>query len=115
MKRKKKKELQGKISETSHYRKIAVAGLIIGIILIILGQLPQLPALFIIGYTLTFICTGATSFFTVLKWQHSKALEKEIEQETKPPPVTACPRCGTTAKANATYCPKCGKKFKAKE
>jgi len=113
--KKKGKELQEKISETNHRRKMALIGLIIGIALIILGQLVSFTALFITGFAVLTICSGATSFFAILKQQYAKALKTKIEEEAKPPPVNVCPRCGTKAKKNVKYCPKCGKKIQTKK
>lgn len=89
--------------------------LIIGITLIIIGQLLSFTALYITGFAVFTICTGATSFFTILKQQYAKALKTEMEEEAKPPPVNVCPRCGTKVRKNVKYCPKCGKKIKAKK
>jgi len=112
---KKRKELQEKILETNRRRNIVITGLIVGIALAILGQLVPFPALSIIGFTIFTICTGATSFFTVLKWQYAKTMKTEMEKEAKPPPVDVCPRCGTRVRKNKEYCPKCGKKIKTKK
>ena len=111
----KKKELQEKISETNRRRKMVLAGLIVGIALIILGQLLSFTAFYITGFAVFTICTGATSFFTILKQQYAKALKTEMEEKAKPPPVNVCPRCGAKVRRNVKYCPKCGKKIKAKK
>ncbi|MFQ6068208.1 MAG: zinc-ribbon domain-containing protein [Candidatus Bathyarchaeia archaeon] len=114
MTRRKKKELQEKISATIRPRKIAIVGLIVGLVFIVLGQLLLLPALFIVGYTVFIICTGIYSFLSVLRWQYARALKMEME-EAKPPPISECPRCGTKVGKNVKFCPKCGKKIQAKK
>jgi hypothetical protein len=111
----KRKELQEKILKTHRRRKMVLAGLIIGIALTILGQLLSFTAFYITGFTIFIICTGATSFFTILKQQYAKALKTEMEEEAKPPSVNMCPRCGTKVRKNLKYCPKCGKKIKTKK
>lgn len=111
---KKKKELQEKISEANRFRRIAIAGLIVGVAFIFLG-IVLFAALFIIGYTIFIICTGTVSFLTVLKWLYSKALKTEMEEKTKPPPTNLCSRCGTRVRKNTKYCPKCGKKIQTKK
>ena len=114
MTRKKKKELHEKILETNRRRKMVVVGLVVGVALAILGQLVPFPALFIVGYTVFLICAGAISFFTVLKWQYTKALKEKRKEEAKLP-VNVCPRCGTKVRKNTKYCPKCGKKIHTKK
>ena len=113
--RKNRKELQEKISEANRRRKIVIVGLIVGLVFIILGQLAQFPIFLIIGLTIFPICTGITSFLTILKWLYAKALKKEMEEKAKPPPVTVCPRCGTKVRKNTKYCPRCGKKTQTKK
>jgi len=112
--RKKKKELQEKISEANRIRRIALLGLIMGIVLIVLGMLVFEP-LFVIGFTIFIICTGIISFLTTLKWQNTRALKKGTDEKEKPPPISVCPRCGAKVGKNLKYCPKCGKKIQAKK
>ncbi|MFP3984582.1 MAG: zinc-ribbon domain-containing protein [Candidatus Bathyarchaeia archaeon] len=112
--KKKQSKLTEKIAEANRFRRIAVLGLTVSIPLIFLGQL-FLPVLFIIGYTVFIVCTGITSFFTVLKWQYGKALKQEREEKEKPPPAILCPRCGVEVGKTVKYCPKCGKKIQAKK
>lgn len=111
---KKKKELQEKISEAVRYRKMAIIGLIIGIVSSVVGMVLSHPPLFIVGYTVFIICTGITSFLTVQKWQYAKALKKGVEEEKKPLPSNLCPRCGAEVGKDEKYCPKCGKKIQVK-
>ena len=110
----KKKELREKISETNRVRRIAVAGLIAGLTLTVLGLMLFTP-LFIIGFTVFIICTGTASFLTSLKWGYSKALKIEIEDETVSLPTRLCPRCGTKVRKKVKYCPKCGKEIQTKK
>ena len=111
----KEKEAIEKIPEVRRFRKMAIIGLVIGVPLIVLGQLLSFSAFFIIGYTALVICVGITSFLTVLNWQYTKALKTEAEKETKPQPMNVCPRCGTEVEKNIKYCPKCGKKVQIKK
>jgi ribosomal protein L40E len=101
--------------ETKRIRKLALYGLIIGIILIISGILSTLPLIIIIGYTFLVICTGIYSFLTVLNWLSTKSLEREqkIKKEQKPNHLV-CPRCGAKVNKNIEYCRKCGKKLTRK-
>jgi len=111
---KKKKELQEKISEADRFKRIALLGLIIGIVLIVLGLLMFEP-LFILGFTIFMICTSITSFLATLKWQYARALKMETKKKEKPPPINVCPRCGTKVEKSLKYCSKCGKKIQAKK
>ncbi len=110
---KKKENMQEKISEANRVRKISMTGLIVGLIFVFLGQL-LLPALYIVGYAVFIVCTGVTSFTTVLKWQYAKALKMKIEEKERPPPQPVCSRCGTKTRKGVKYCPKCGKKIQTK-
>ncbi|UCB61408.1 MAG: zinc ribbon domain-containing protein [Candidatus Bathyarchaeota archaeon] len=109
----KKKEIREKILETNRVRKIAFAGLIIGVSLTFLG-LTLFTPLFVVGFTMLVICTGAASFLTAVKWGYSKALKMEVEKKV----VThtkVCPRCTTQIREGLRYCPNCGKKIQAKK
>jgi hypothetical protein len=110
----KKKELREKISETNHVRRIAVAGIIIGVTLTLSGLILFTP-LFILGFTVFIICTSIASFLTVLKWGYSKALKMKMEiEETVSLPLRVCPRCGAKVRKKVKYCPQCGKEIQAK-
>jgi predicted RNA-binding Zn-ribbon protein involved in translation (DUF1610 family) len=112
---KEKRELQERISQATRYTRWAVIGLIAGIVLITLGLITPFPAFFIIGYTAFIVCTGISSFLTVLKWQYGRALKKEIAPARKLPSMEICPRCGTEVEKNVKYCPKCGKMIQTKK
>ncbi len=101
--------------EAKRLRKIAAVGMVVGIALAILGQLPSLTALFIVGLTVSTIGISATSYFILLSWLYARALKKEMKEEAKPPPAILCPRCGAEIRSNLKYCPKCGKKIQAKK
>jgi len=111
---KKKKELQEKISEADHFKRIALLGLIVGIVLIVLGLFMFEP-LFILGLAIFMICTGITSFLATLKWQYARVLKMEANEKEKPPPINVCPRCGIKVEKSLKYCSKCGKKIQAKK
>lgn len=116
--RKKGGELQEKISRLDRLRKFALAGLIVGVALFILGQ--RIPfaevgvALSITGYALLLACTVITSFLTVRKWLHSRSTEAVMEEKTELP-LILCPRCGTPIEKGKKYCPKCGKMTRVKK
>jgi len=109
-----RRELEEKISGENRIKKIAVAGLIAGVALIITGLL-FFPPLFVIGYTIFIICTGITSFTSVWKWMYGKTLKAEMKEKEKQPSAILCPRCGAEVGKNERYCPKCGKKTRTKK
>lgn len=86
-----------------------------GVILITLGLVTPIPAFFIIGYTVFIVCTGISSFLTVLKWQYGKALKERVESAEKPSSIEVCPRCGVGVEKGVKYCPKCGKMMQTKK
>jgi hypothetical protein len=112
---KEKRESQEKIAQATRYTRWAVTGLIAGIALIILGLATPFPAFFIVGYTAFIVCTGISSFLTVLKWQYGKTLKRESASATKPSSTEVCPRCGTEVKKGLRYCPRCGKMIQTRK
>ena len=103
------RRLQEKIAGARRLRKMAFLGLAVGVALFIVGLMLS-EILFLVGYTVFMVCTGAISFLTVVKWQYTKALKSETEKKEKPPTKNLCSRCGTEVEKNEKYCPKCGKK-----
>ena len=116
MKKQKRRESERKILETKRLRRLALYGLVLGVSLIFLGILTQLPLLLITGYTCFVLCTVIFSFFTVFNWLSVKSLEKEHKVETeRKTSYRSCPRCGAKMKKDVDYCRKCGKKMLTKE
>lgn len=73
------------------------------------------PILYLVGSTVLIVCTGISSFVTVLNWQYNKALKAQVEKRERPPVGNLCPRCGTQIDAKEKYCPKCGKKVQTRK
>lgn len=114
MKKRNKEELRQKISYSKHLRKNVAFGLILGVVLVILGQLGPSPAIFVLGYTIFLACTAIISFLTALNWLYSKTYEKVQNEEEGLLLITTCPRCGVAIKKNRKFCQKCGKKIPSK-
>jgi uncharacterized paraquat-inducible protein A len=110
-----KRELQQKIAGAKHVRKMAFIGLAVSVAAFLSGLLLQFTFLFIIGYTVFIVCTGVSSFVTILNWQYNKALKAQVKKGEKPPAESICPRCGTPVDKNEKYCPKCGKKMSTRK
>jgi DNA-directed RNA polymerase subunit RPC12/RpoP len=110
-----RRELQGKIAGAKRVRRAALLGLGVGVAAVFAGLLLQVSILFLVGYTVFIVCTGITSFVTVLNWQYNKALKTLMERSEKPTVETKCSRCGTQVDADEKYCPKCGKKVPARK
>lgn len=108
------KELKEKISGLNRVRRIALTGLVIGIVLIVAGLL-LLPELYIIGLTLFIVCTGITSFIFGTGWQYKRALKAKAEERKTKPIQRTCPRCGAEVEKDEKYCPKCGKSVQTKK
>ena len=111
---KKKRELSQKIKEGDRLRRIAIFGLVAGVILTVIGQLLPFPAFFIIGYTVFIICTGVISFLTVFRWFYSRTIREQATPQAKPDKLF-CPRCGADIVGKLRFCPKCGKKLQTKK
>jgi uncharacterized paraquat-inducible protein A len=109
------RRLQEKIAGAKRLRKMAFLGLAVGVALFMVGLLLPFGILFLVGYTVFMVCTGASSFLTVMKWQYTKALKTETEKREKPSPKNLCSRCGTEVEKNEKYCPKCGKKAQTRK
>lgn len=115
MKRRKKREVEHKITDAKRLKRITIYGLILGLSFIFLGILGELPPLLIVGYGSFVICTGIFSFLTVLNWLSVKPLERENNKETdRRPSLRSCPRCGAKMKIDVDYCRRCGKKMQTK-
>ncbi|MCW4052876.1 MAG: hypothetical protein NWE78_06690 [Candidatus Bathyarchaeota archaeon] len=115
LKKQNKEELRRKISYTKHLRKNVAFGLILGVVLVILGQLGSSLAVFILGYAIFLACTAIISFLTALNWLYSKTYEKVQNEEERLLQIITCPRCGEATGKNRKYCQKCGKKIPAKK
>jgi uncharacterized paraquat-inducible protein A len=110
-----KKELQKKIAGAKRVRRLAFAGLAVGVTVFMVGLVVQVSILFLVGYTVFIVCTGISSFTTVLNWQYNKVLKAQIENREKSPLEIVCPRCGTHVDKSEKYCPKCGKKIQTRK
>jgi ribosomal protein S27AE len=115
LKKRNKEELRQKISHLKHLRKNIAFGLILGVILVILGQLGLGLAILVLGYGIILACTAAISFSTALSWLYSKTYEKVLGEDKELLPIISCPRCGAAIEKNRRYCKKCGKKIFTKK
>ncbi len=110
-----RRELQKKIAGAKRVRRMAFTGLAIGVTVFLVGLVLQLSPLFLVGYTVFIVCTGISSFVTVLNWQYNKALKAQLERSEKLPVESVCQRCGTEVEKSEKYCPKCGKKVQTRK
>ncbi len=115
MKKRYKEEVHQKISHLKRLRKNVAFGVVLGVVLVILGQFGPSLAILVLGYGIVLACTAVVSFSTALSWLYSKTYEKILDEEREPMSIILCSRCGTAIEKNTTYCRKCGKKISTKK
>lgn len=115
MKKTNKEELHQKISHLKRLRKNVAFGLVLGVVLVILGQVGPSLAILVLGYSIILAGTAVISFSTALSWLYSKTCEKILDEERAPLSILSCPRCGVSIEKNTIYCRKCGKKIPSKK
>ena len=112
-----KRRVEKPTSNLNRIRNFSIAGLFLGIALIILGPrspAPDLgPALFLLGYTVFLISTGVASFITIFKMLYPRAQKKKIAKAEQPR-SNLCPRCKGEVEKGRKFCSNCGKQISVK-